>query len=1590
MFQLESLGYFFDNSLNVWKRDDYTNIGYNDGDEEEERLAKIIRDAQDITVFSSELRNKCVDWQTLYHLTSQRGNVLRPFAHLLKGDVLEIGAGCGAISRFLGENGGNILALEGSERRASIAASRTRDLDNVHVIAERFDKFTPGRQFDAITLIGVLEYATMFGEGEHPEKDLLTQVRNLLKPGGFLFIAIENKLGLKYFAGAPEDHIRQPMYGIEGRYKNGEARTWGYEELSQLLAETGYRHSDVLLPFPDYKLPMSIITPAGSKTTGFDASALAVQSVFSDPQLPAHLTFSLQSCFPEIFKNNLGVSLANSFIFAASVDAEIPLDKSVLAYHYSTQRKKQYSKETIFSHVDNGEVNVSYHYFQTEEADSGKTNYIQIRKEDDKYYCGKLLGQKFINILCTDNWKFEDFISLMNQWLFALEKFIEKDEQHNFSLTHNADCSLPAYFIDAIPQNIIMTQGGPILFDIEWQGKGHIELGHLLFRGIILVLNQAKVRPLVGNELLTRRAFVQQVLAQLGIDATEDDLQRYKYKEAEFQHQVTGRDFDDLLVWHGDSPLAPVTIQGNRSCLYFASRGEDFAEENMHAFVLKRGRNTINWQVKGKNQALISKLRFDPVDCRCWFTIYSFIIKNSDGDIVWKFNDDKGIVEYQDILEVQKGVLNLYYSTSLDPQILLKNVPEHSELNIEVELEIIRDESLAAFFEKNDAHRLMFEQRKCEIFNEIESTFSELQTTTKEIDYAIEQLEIIERQHNLIIKAKVETTQQVDIKSGQLNKIKVQFANTKVQLENIRVNLGCAKVRLEDTTEKMDDLTVQLENTTILLDKTMAQLENATVQLENSTSDLVETNVRLNNAQSELESTSAQLASISSQLDSTTARLDASTAMLNEKNTQLDNTQAQLSAVVAQLTHSNAQLAVAMTRINALETSSSWKITASLRAVGKVRNQSKALASVTRRLYRQHGLKKIVSKGLGTLQREGWKGIVTRLRQQRMLQVMQIPVSPFPAATLTPGVEKTASQAQSAPVAVMQPTAITFNRAEGYQLKTGSNEYCYVIPAQPENLSVIISDMTVKPFFSIVVPIYNTPLDLLQELIDSIEAQWYPKWELVLANDCSTDPKLYEALESITNPQIKIVQLKTNSRISGATNVAIENATGDYIVFTDHDDLLTPDCLYEMAICINNEDPDFIYSDEDKLSEEGFYVQPHFKPDWSPDTMMSTMFTCHASCVKKSLLAKTGLLRSEFDGCQDWDFVLRVSEQTTKISHIPKVLYHWRIIPQSTASDIAAKDYVLQASVNVRKSALERRGLSGVVEPVVGPAGYFRVNYFPVGNPLVSIIIPTRDNYNVLRRCVESIKGKTKYTRYEIIILDNGSVAADALQYFSSLENDKSISIIHHNRPFNFSELNNVGVAHSKGEILLFLNDDTEVIHSDWLERLIGYAQLPHVGAVGAKLLYPETNLIQHAGVLNLAGGPMHAFHNTDRAQPGYFMRNLLEYNWLAVTGACLMIERSKFDRIGQFDESFPIAYNDIDLCFRSVDAGYYNVMCPAVELYHYESVSRGLDHQDEEKVRRLMNELSRLNEKHPHYYQYDPFFNINLHPNGINFEVGC
>lgn len=548
--------------------------------------------------------------------------------------------------------------------------------------------------------------------------------------------------------------------------------------------------------------------------------------------------------------------------------------------------------------------------------------------------------------------------------------------------------------------------------------------------------------------------------------------------------------------------------------------------------------------------------------------------------------------------------------------------------------------------------------------------------------------------------------------------------------------------------------------------------------------------------------------------------------------------------------------------------------------------------------------------------------------------------------------------------------------------------YTYRTPVLPSDLSTWLTSLTTPPTFSIVVPLYNTDPTLLNALWQSVFLQWYPLWQLILVDDGSPSEATRDALAKIHHPRVTTVTLADNRGISGATNAGIAQATGDFIVFLDHDDLLSVDCLYELARCIEQHDVDFIYSDEDKIDRKQRYSEPHFKPDWSPDTLMSTMYTGHVMCVRHSVLNEVGGLRSQYDGCQDWDLALRVTERTTKIHHIPKVLYHWRKIVGSTAGDYLAKPQVFDMSKRLREEALQRRQHVAIVEALPEIQGYFRIAYAIQGQPLISIIIASRDNGRVLQRCLESIQRWTRYPHFEIVLIDNGSIEADTLAYLQQLKAQAHIRVIRHDIPFNFSSLMNVGAEASTGELLLFLNDDTEVLQADWLERLAGFAQLPHIGAVGAKLLYPKSQRIQHAGVVNLAAGPGHAFLQQKSNNPGYYMRNLLEYNWLAVTGACLMVTREKFEAIHGFNEQLATAYNDVELCLRLYEAGFYNVVCQAVRLIHHESVSRGSDLACQAKRLRLQRDFTDLQTLQPRFIAYDPFHNPNLKADSVHFEV--
>jgi len=555
---LQKSGYIFDVMHNIWHQSHYDSIAYSDGDEAEQRIIDIISKVSDLSVLSPELRQHCTDWPSLYHLSSNRANILRPFETSLTGDILEIGAGCGAITRYLGELNTNVLALEGSHRRATIARSRTRDLTNVTVLAEKFDQLKIEKKFDVITLIGVLEYANLFTPGNNPALAMLERVRSLLKPNGKLIIALENQLGLKYFAGAPEDHLGQTMYGVEGRYDKSQPQTFGRKVLANLLIEAGFSTSEFLAPFPDYKLPISIVTEEGFSNKSFDAAALAWQSARLDPQLPVYCNFSIELVWPSIVANDMAIDMANSFLIVARTALGASIANDTLAYHYSTNRKPLFCKETIFKATPNTAIEVRYRPLAQAEAEASGSQSDGIAfhlPATASYSKGYPLSLEFIKIVTRDGWLFAEISDFIWRYISLLS------DASTLTLPHRNDINtqtlLPGSCFDLVPQNIIIAENGTAeVIDMEWVLKSPITLGHLLSRGLLLMIGSITRFGLPNDgRKLTRSEFIQAALASAGFQCSKDDLTQFIAKEALVQEQITGCPSDNFLNWHPQHPL---------------------------------------------------------------------------------------------------------------------------------------------------------------------------------------------------------------------------------------------------------------------------------------------------------------------------------------------------------------------------------------------------------------------------------------------------------------------------------------------------------------------------------------------------------------------------------------------------------------------------------------------------------------------------------------------------------------------------------------------------------------------------------------------------------------------------------------------------------------------------------------------------------------------------------------------------------------------------------------------------------------------------------------------------------------------------
>ena len=1440
MINLEQSGYRLDRRTRVWARPDYEGLAYSDGDENEERLARIVRDARDLSVLSSELSRHCTDWATLYHLGRARGNILRPFEHVLSGRVLEIGAGCGAITRYLGECGATVLSLEGSVRRARIAASRTRDLDNVTVFAERFDRFDTDQRFDVITLIGVLEYASMFNQDNDAALSMLTRVYELLEPDGVLLLAIENQLGLKYFAGAPEDHLGTPMYGIEGRYHGRSPETFGRKRLMTLIEQAGFSRSEWLFPAPDYKLPNSIVTQRGFELEAFDAAALFWQNVRKDPQLPGATSFNLERAWPVVVGNGLGMDLANSFLVAASCSLAQVVTPNLLAGHYNVSRKPGYCKQTLFMETPRA-IEVRHEPLESDTAEPG--DYRHVLSRVDKYRRGTALSQQFLNIASTPNWTPQDFGGFIARYRVILIRLLE--ERGESMPLENLDERLPGIFIDAVPHNILLdADGQPALIDIEWDAAAGVELGHLLVRALLLLI--ASASPFCPSVMpLTRRQFILEALAHAGLNATAQDLDRLIEKEAHFQTFVTGIEAEHFLQWEPDQIInqqvaaAEPAVQAK---LYFSDEAGNFREQDVLSLDVVPGHQRLRFSL-GKHGVRPRRLRLDPVDRKVMFSLDHLCILRNQVP-AWSWDGElASLCAFSGLQAVEKTASSvLFVSLSDDPWLELPL--DLAQLNGTRDWEVALD--LVIYTEEVIAQRLS--QGLNWGSQHERSLHSAMQPLAEQIHGLAQRLNELDRAAQMI---------EQNVIAGE-----------------------------KDTVQ------------------TVERLLGDHHQL------IVEREVAIKNLE----------------------------AALHNQQVAKDNHIHNLNLRIAELEGSYSRRLAAPVRYSVLTAARMLRVSRLLPAL----------------IRRGGGVKATTRRAAAVLRQQGLPGVIARVRWFSGTQG---------------AVSESVSEQQGAS-----------GLPDRNDYETWIRRYDTLDDNDRRIMRDHITSWPDPPLISIIMPVFDPPLDLLREAIDSVTQQLYPNWELCIADDASSDPAVRDFLKTAQagNERIKVVLRRENGHISAASNSALDIATGRYVALMDNDDLLPEHALYWAARAIvEHPDAGVIYSDEDKIDRQGRRSAPYFKPDWNAFLFRSQNMISHLGIYQRELVDRVGRFRTGFEGSQDYDLALRCIEKLkdSQIVHIPRVLYHWRIHAGSTAMATGEKPYAVQAGVKALNEHLHRTARKGRAELL--PIGMYRVRYeLPPQPPLVSLIIPTRNAHELVRQCIDSIQRLTRYPAYELILVDNGSDDAQALDYFESLKQQPGITVHRDDRPFNYSALNNQAVQQARGELIGLINNDIEVISPDWLDEMVALALQPSVGAVGARLWFPDDRL-QHGGViLGIGGIANHAHKFLPKGEHGYFGRAELIQEFSAVTAACLVIRKSIFEQVGGLDEEhLKIAFNDVDFCLRVREAGYANVWTPYAELYHHESATRGLE-DSPEKQQRFSSEVAFMQARWPDIrkdYAYSP-----------------
>lgn len=1434
------------------------------------------------------------DWEPFYHFSHLRQNVLNWYNFDENASILEVGGGLGAITGLLCEKCSDVTVVELSKRRSQINFERHKQYDNLEIIVGDINDISFDKKFDYITLIGVLEYAACFSDAENPYQATLNNLKKLLKPNGKIIIAIENRLGIKYFSGASEDHVGQYFEGINGYPASSSIKTFSKRELTKILNSCELS-SKFYYALPDYKF---VDTLYSDKALDMFTPSDFFELTKSNERVRL---FDENTVLAELSKSHIADNFMNSFIVECGID-DSSFQNLVYA-KFSNDRAREFRISTLISEDTNGNLSVektaltpeAHNHLDRIAHNSSCDSAFSYAKSSlkDSSLCMEYINGKTFAAIAKNALENQDIKGFLDTF-----DYISKQLYLNVAgSSKTADDTLCSIFgIHEFPQEMQYTTFGnadlildnficddkPYLIDYEWVFKCNMPILFMLWYAIyhFYIVEYPQARKSFSYEQMLERYNITAELESEFISWREYFAKNYIHdSESKSLHILNPHTLDINNAIRHSSQAASIF------CKLFYSEDGAFTEENSIEVVSsKKDEITLEFKV----DASYKYLRFDPIDDSLLCC----------SDMVIKVNNEK--IEYQLCSDsiVKDG--NIYFTT-FDSNLFFNVNESQSPINtIEISFKLLSTDNVEILKNINEHINAMNEHVNAMNEQIISSNeqIAVLNKKTASLETRITELDShVLRQNDTI---------------SELNKIADTIYS--VQTDNISYNEKYA-IMLNSLSWK---LTAPLRKL-IQLYKSIRKIKpiyNNSTELKYSIDDV------------HFTANETFIRGWALHLDRNyTYKI---TATMNDQVSFCSYDFNEVRADVLQA-FDNSVL----------------NVTCGFRII------------VPFSIFKIHHL---------TIYNCHTKDSITILMKDIMQQF-----------GITKKNYKNKLEAKLPSVSANNPV----DNERRYQN--------WIRDFEPTTSDLKLQKNTVfsyAPKISILTPTYNTDKVFLKELIDSLKAQTYPNWELCLADGGSKQ----ETLDLISTlaagePRIKYVFLGENKGIAGNTVEALNISTGEYISLIDHDDVIPPFAYYEVVKAINDTNADFIYSDEDKLIGTK-RCDPYFKPDFNQELLENTNYICHLITFKRELYDSTLGYDGTYDGAQDFDLVLKLTEKAKKIHHIPKILYHWRCHEQSTASNQDSKRYAHDAG----KMALEQHFKRIGVPCTVGDNKYSMFRYVskPMvqGNPKISILIPNKDGINYLSKCITSILERTTYNNYEIVIIENNSTTTEIFEYYKEIEKDERIRVIQFETDFNYSKINNFGVTHCTGEYILFLNNDIEVITPDWLENMLGHCQRDGIGAVGAKL-YFENNTLQHGGVvIGMHGIADHIHATLPRSEPGYFAHAFLTRDASAVTAACIMISAKVFAEVGGFDEKLKVAFNDIDLCLRIVSAGYRIVWNAETELYHYESVTRGYD-DTSEKHKRLINECKYIGKRWEKILsEGDKMYNPNLSMNYNNYII--